>query len=215
MRQFHAIKLKASPHSKSSALGIYRPLMIQLRQEETFRLTRQEREKRKSQNGFPFLRYKYQFVVHPIWGITHSTSCLMFPSKGNDSPLPNKGLGLFFMAAACEPTPIGDTGLLVEVKQLSTEQSPIRAGIVEAFLLSRAAASSDMDGIFMFSRGTIPWQSLETLMASSESSSLAASSPAATMAWSFRALQAFSSIDCRYLPCASIRSWSRRWTWWG
>jgi hypothetical protein len=83
---------------------------------------------------------------------------------------------------------------------------------LEACLFSKAAASSDMEGIFMVSSGAIPARSLETLIANSESSSLAASSPAVATAWSFRALQAFSSIDCKYFPCASIRSWRRRCT---
>jgi hypothetical protein len=95
---------------------------------------------------------------------------------------------------------MGETGLLVEVKQLSTEQSPMRAGTLEAFLFPKAAASSDKEGIFMVSSGAIPAHSLETLIANSESSSLAASSPAVATAWSFRALQAFSSIDCKYFP---------------
>ena len=137
----------------------------------------------------------------------------MLPSKGNESPLPKKGLGLFFKAAAaCKPIPIGETGLPVDVKQLSTEQSPRRAGRLEVLLFSKAAAISEKEVTFMVSRGPIPWHSLETLIASSESSSLAASSPAFAAAWSFRALQAFSSIDCRYLPCASIRSCRRRCT---
>lgn len=46
----------------------------------------------------------------------------------------------------------------------------------------------------------IPWQSLTLLIASSESSSLAASSPAEATASSSTALQALSRIDCRYLP---------------
>jgi hypothetical protein len=106
----------------------------------------------------------------------------MLPSKGNESPLPNTGLDLFFVEATCAPTPIGETGLPVEVRQLSTEQSPTRAGTLEACLFSKAAASSDMEGIFMVSSGAIPARSLETLIANSESSSLAASSPAVATA---------------------------------
>ena len=84
----------------------------------------------------------------------------MLPSRGNESPLPNKGLDLFFVEATCEPTPIGETGLPVEVKQLSTEQSPMRAGTLGACLFSKAAASSDMEGIFMVSGGAFPARSL-------------------------------------------------------
>jgi hypothetical protein len=53
---------------------------------------------------------------------------------------------------------------------------------LEACLFSKAAASSDMEGIFMVSSGAIPAHSLETLIANSESSSLAASSPAVATA---------------------------------
>lgn len=148
--------------------------------------------------------------------IIHSTSCRMLASSGINSPLPKKGLGLFFNAAAAaasELVPISETELRVGVKQLSTEQLPRRASMLVVVLLSRAATMSDKEGIFMGSFGATSWQSLETFMSSSESSTLAASSPADTAAWSFRALHAFSSIDWRYFPCASIRSWRRRCTW--
>ena len=151
-------------------------------------------------------------ALHPILVIIHSTSCRMLFSKAKELPPVNKGLDLFFITAPRELAPIGEIGLPLDVKQLSTEQSPILAGTFTAFLFSRAAAISDRQGIFMVSSGFIPSQSLETLICSSESSSLAASSPAVAAAWSLRALQAFSSIDCRYLPCASILSWRWRWT---
>lgn len=80
----------------------------------------------------------------------------MLPSKGNESPLPNKGLDLFFKAAACKPIAIGETGLPVDVKQLSTEQSPMRAGRLEVLLFSKAAAISGKKGIFMVSREASP-----------------------------------------------------------
>lgn len=150
--------------------------------------------------------------IQPILVIIHSISCRMLPSKGNESTFPNKGLGLFFTVAACIAIPIGETGLPVDVKQLSMEQSPRWAGRLEVLLFSKTAAISDKEGIFMVSRGASPWQSSVTLIASSESSSLAASSPADSAAWSWRALQAFSSIDCRYFPCASIRSCKWRCT---
>lgn len=142
--------------------------------------------------------------------IVHPTSCRI-PSKGIESPLPKIGLDLFFMEAACEAMPIGESGLPVEVKQLSIEQSPICAGILQVGLISTDALN---EGIFIVSSGAMPWHSLDTLIANSESSSLAASSPAVATDWSFRALHAFSRIDCRYFPCASMRSWRRRWTCW-
>lgn len=79
----------------------------------------------------------------------------------------------------------GETGLPFDIKPL---QSPSRAGI------------------------TISEALWETLIASSESSSLAASSPADATAWLSSALQALSRIDCRYFPCASILIWRCRWT---
>ena len=77
-----------------------------------------------------------------------------------------------------DPTPIGETGLPADVRQLSIEQSPIRAITVGAFRFSRAAASSEKGSTFCDSNGAISFESFETLIASSESSSLAASSPA-------------------------------------
>lgn len=77
------------------------------------------------------------------------------PPKGKGSPIPNGGLGLFIVTA-CDPTPVCDKGLLLEVKKLSMEQSPIRVGILEAVLFSRAAVNSDKEGNFMLSRGIIP-----------------------------------------------------------
>lgn len=71
---------------------------------------------------------------------------------------------------------------------------------------------SENDGIFKLSSGASSCESLEIFIASSDNSSLAASRPAAATVWSFRAMHAFSSIVCRYFPCASIRNWRRRWT---
>lgn len=141
------------------------------------------------------------FAAHPILLIIHST-CPILPSNGTKSPFPNKGLGLFFRIAA---SPVGEKGLPLQL--------PNRAGKSEEFLFSREVASSDKEGIFGVSKGSSPLQSFDTLIANSESSSLAASSPEVAAAWSFRALQAFSRIDCRYLLWASIRSWRRCWTW--
>lgn len=117
----------------------------------------------------------------PILAIIHPTSCGKLVSSG------------LFLA------PTGDNGLPVEVKQLlSREQSPIRAGKLDVHLFSRVLM------------GCVSLVSVETLISSSDSSILAASSPAKHDVWSFRALQAFSSIDCRYLPWTSIRSCRRR-----
>lgn len=87
-------------------------------------------------------------ATHPVLLMIHSTSCLMLLSKGNESPLPKKGLCLFFIAAASELISIGKTGLPVDVKQLSTEQLPRQTITLEASLFSRVAASSDNEGIF-------------------------------------------------------------------
>ena len=99
--------------------------------------------------------------------------------------------------------------LVLEVKGLSTEQL-----VVMLVLWSIATESSDKDGIIIIfvasKKGTLVL--LETLMASSDSSSLAASRPAKVAACSSKALQAFSRIECRYFPCASILSWSLRCT---
>lgn len=152
-------------------------------------------------------------ILHPILFIIQSTCFCVLLSIGNNSRLPNTGLSLFFTEITCEPKVLGENELSNDVKQLSAVQSPTRDGKPDSELLSKVAANSEKQGIVRVSTGLSPGQSLETLIASSESSSLASSSPAGTATWSLRSLQAFSSIDCRYFPWASIRSWRWRWTW--
>ncbi|KAL5998525.1 hypothetical protein ACLOJK_009468 [Asimina triloba] len=119
-----------------------------------------------------------------------------------DSLSLNVGLGLFF-SAACTIEALPE--LSVDVKQLSMEQSAIwDGGLSRGFSSRHTATISDRDGSLSGSYG-MPKQSFETLIASSENSFLATSTPAVTRVSSVRSLQAFSSIDWRYLLSASIR----------
>lgn len=135
----------------------------------------------------------------------HPMSCRISLSQARGSPPANIGLGLFLIVPGCTPIPIDDNGLPTEDRQLSMEQSPILACPFRYFSSRHPAAISDKEG--SLSSGTAPIQSLLTLIASSESSCLASSSPTDATGCSFSALQAFSSMDCRYLLCASIRRW--------
>ena len=112
----------------------------------------------------------------------------MLFSKGNEFPVANKGLDLFLIIAAVAGggRELAQAGLPLPLDVKQQLLSPILVGtFTTAFLFSRAAAAaaiSDRQGIFIVSRGFMPSQSLETLIWRSDSSSLAASSPAVTAA---------------------------------
>lgn len=121
---------------------------------------------------------KITSFVH-ILLIIHSTSLVLL-SIGNPLTLV-KPRGLFFR----ELIPF-------DGKQSSSKQSPSMAGMLHAFLFSKLGPISGNEGPLM--------------NANSESSSLFISRPFNSRDWLLKALQAFSRIDCKYFPCASIRS---------
>lgn len=129
--------------------------------------------------------------------IIHCTCVILF-STGKTSPLA-KARGLFFKALML----VGDAMVVVDGRH-----SPMLAGISEAFLFSKLVTTSGNE-----ETGTIPSQLfVAPLIANSESCSLAVSRSGDSTEVQFRTLHAFSSIVCKYLPCASIRSWTWRCT---
>lgn len=129
----------------------------------------------------------FLFFVHILF-IIHSTSLVLL-SIGNPFMLV-KARGLFFRA----PIPL-------DGKQSSSKQSPTLAGTWQAFLFS-------ILGPILGNEGTLT-------NANAENSSLFTSKPFDSRDWLLKALQAFSRIDCKYFPCASIRSCRRRCTYFG